>query len=165
MVKLKLFGFFFVILLANINCFISNRRINCFPFPAYRYRPCRKSRVRGHETRKVCLLFSQSTFLSSLLELLHVVVCICWELLIPSEVRTGFLQWATHTAQKVKFQLYLLKNPSQKQSPRGVLRNFAKFTSARVSFLIKLQASGLSQQLYQKRDCGTDVFLWILRNF
>ena len=43
--------------------------------------------------------------------------------------------------------------------------NFAKFlrTCARVSFLIKLQAWGL--QLYQKRDSGAGVFLWILSNF
>ena len=34
---------------------------------------------------------------------------------------------------------------------------------ARVSFLIKLQASGL--QLYYKRDSGTGVLLWNLRNF
>ena len=42
----------------------------------------------------------------------------------------------------------------------GVLRNLTKFTGntcARVSFLIKLQASGL--QLYLKRDSGTGVFL------
>ena len=36
-------------------------------------------------------------------------------------------------------------------------------TCARVSFLIKLQAWGL--QLYQKRDSGTGVFLWILQSF
>ena len=41
---------------------------------------------------------------------------------------------------------------------KGVLRNFAKFTCARVSLLIKLQASDL--QPYWKRDSGTDVFLW-----
>ena len=38
-----------------------------------------------------------------------------------------------------------------------------KNTCARISFLIKLQASSL--QLYQKRDSGTGVFLWTLRNF
>ena len=36
-------------------------------------------------------------------------------------------------------------------------------TCARVSFLIKLQASNL--QLYQKRDSDTGVFRGILRNF
>ena len=48
---------------------------------------------------------------------------------------------------------------------KGVLRNFAKFTGkhlCRSLFLIKLQASGL--QLYQKRNSGTVVFLWTLRN-
>ena len=34
---------------------------------------------------------------------------------------------------------------------------------ARVPFLIKLQGWGL--QLYQKRDSGTGIFLWMLRNF
>ena len=37
---------------------------------------------------------------------------------------------------------------------KGVLRNFAKFTRKH-----------LCQQLYLKRDFGTDVFLWILWNF
>ena len=48
----------------------------------------------------------------------------------------------------------------------GVLRKFAKITGntcVRVSFLIKLQASGL--QLYLKRESGTSVFLWIFRKF
>ena len=43
---------------------------------------------------------------------------------------------------------------------KGFLRNFVKFTGktcARVSFLLKLQASDL--QLYLKRDSGTGVFL------
>ena len=38
--------------------------------------------------------------------------------------------------------------------------NSQENTCARVSFLIKLQL-----QLYWKRDSGTGVFLWILRNF
>ena len=37
------------------------------------------------------------------------------------------------------------------------------YICARVSFLIKLQVSGL--QLYWKRGSGTGIFLWILRNF
>ena len=41
-----------------------------------------------------------------------------------------------------------------------ILQNTEKNTCARVTFLIKLEASGL--QLYLKRDCGTSVFLWIL---
>ena len=36
-------------------------------------------------------------------------------------------------------------------------------TCARVSFLIKLQSSGL--QLHLKKDSGTSVFLWILKIF
>ena len=47
---------------------------------------------------------------------------------------------------------------------KDVLRNFANLqesTCARVYFLIKLQASDL--KLYWKRDAGTGVFLWILR--
>ena len=47
-----------------------------------------------------------------------------------------------------------------------VLRNFAKFTWKYLRqslFLIKMQDLGL--QLYQKRDSGTSVFLWILQNF
>ena len=49
---------------------------------------------------------------------------------------------------------------------KGVLRisqNSQESTCARVSFLIKFQASCL--QLYLKRDSGTGFFLWIFRNF
>ena len=42
-------------------------------------------------------------------------------------------------------------------------QNSRESNFARVSFLIKLQ--GKSLQLYLKRDRGTGVFLWILRNF
>ena len=64
------------------------------------------------------------------------------------------------------------KHCIQKQSPRRVLskkvlleisQSSQENTCARVSFLIKLQASDL--QLYLKRDSGTDVFPWILWNF
>ena len=44
-----------------------------------------------------------------------------------------------------------------------ILQNSQENTCARVSFLTKLQASCL--QLYQKRDSGTGVLLWILWNF
>ena len=44
-----------------------------------------------------------------------------------------------------------------------ISQNSQENTCAKVSFFIKLQASGL--QLYQKRDPGTGVFLWILWNF
>ena len=44
-----------------------------------------------------------------------------------------------------------------------ILQNSQENTCARASLLIELQASGL--QLYLKRDSGTDVFLWISRNF
>ena len=47
-----------------------------------------------------------------------------------------------------------------------VLKNFTKITEkhlCRVSFLIRLPAWDL--QLYQKRDSGTGIFLWILRNY
>ena len=44
-----------------------------------------------------------------------------------------------------------------------ILQNSRENTCASVSFLIKLQASGL--QLYEKRYPGTGVFLWILQNF
>ena len=43
------------------------------------------------------------------------------------------------------------------------LQNSQENTCARVSFLKKLQVLGL--QLYQKRDYGTSVFLWILWDF
>ena len=57
-------------------------------------------------------------------------------------------------------------NRSEVFCKKSVLRNFAKFTKktcTRISFLKKLRAPGL--QLYLKRDSGTGVFLWILRNF
>ena len=44
-----------------------------------------------------------------------------------------------------------------------ILQNSQENTCARLSFSIKLQA--LFLQLYGKRDSGTGVFLWILRNF
>ena len=44
-----------------------------------------------------------------------------------------------------------------------VLQISQKNTCTSASFLITLQASGL--QLYEKRDSGTCVFLWILRHF
>ena len=44
-----------------------------------------------------------------------------------------------------------------------ISQNSQENTCARVSFLIKLQASGL--QLYYKRDYVTGIFLWILRKF
>ena len=64
------------------------------------------------------------------------------------------------------------KHCIQKQLPRRVLskkvlleisQSSQENTCARVSFLIKLQASGL--QLYFKKGYGTGVFLWILWNF
>ena len=48
----------------------------------------------------------------------------------------------------------------------SVLKNFTKFAKnncVRVSFLIKLQTSGL--QIYLKRDSDTGVFLCILQIF
>ena len=44
-----------------------------------------------------------------------------------------------------------------------ISQNSRENTCARVSFLIKLQASGL--QFYLKRHSGNGVFMWILRNF
>ena len=44
-----------------------------------------------------------------------------------------------------------------------ISQNSQENTSARVSFLVKLQA--WSRQLCQKRHPGTGVFLWILQNF
>ena len=44
-----------------------------------------------------------------------------------------------------------------------ISQNSQENTYTRVCLLIKLQAWGL--QLYWKRDSGTGVFLWILRNF
>ena len=52
---------------------------------------------------------------------------------------------------------------SVKKTLLKVLQNSQENTCLRVSFLLKLKASGL--KLYLKRDSGTDVFLWILRNF
>ena len=60
-----------------------------------------------------------------------------------------------------------LKLKGQKQPPEvffkkkvflEISQNSKENTCARVSFLIKLQAL----QLYQKRDSGTGVFLWVL---
>ena len=45
----------------------------------------------------------------------------------------------------------------------NISQNSQENTCARVSLLIKLHALGL--QLYYKRDSGTGVLLWILRNF
>ena len=60
---------------------------------------------------------------------------------------------------------YRSSNPEVlcKKAVLEVSQNSQKNKCARVSFLIKLQARGL--QLYLKRDSGTGVFLWILRNF
>ena len=44
-----------------------------------------------------------------------------------------------------------------------ISQNSQENPCARVSFLIKLQASGL--QLYYKRDSGTGIFTWLLWNF
>ena len=44
-----------------------------------------------------------------------------------------------------------------------ISQNSQENSSVRVSFFIKLQASGL--QRYKKRNSGIGVFLWILRNF
>ena len=44
-----------------------------------------------------------------------------------------------------------------------LLQNSQENTCVRVSFLMKLQASG--QQLHSKRDTGSSVFLWILQMF
>ena len=60
------------------------------------------------------------------------------------------------------FKLYLINcgsNRREESCKKGVLKNFAKFTGktvARVSFLIKLEASGL--QLYSKSLSDTGVF-------
>ena len=51
----------------------------------------------------------------------------------------------------------------QKKVLLEISQNLQENTFARVSFLIKLQTRGL--QLYEKRDSGTCVFLWILRHF
>ena len=72
---------------------------------------------------------------------------------------------------KTRHQL-LQSHPSSEAGTGGVLQKKVSFeisqnsqenTCARVSFLIKLQISGL--QLYWKKDSGTGGFLWILRNF
>ena len=44
-----------------------------------------------------------------------------------------------------------------------ILQTSQENNCARVSFLIELQAS--CPELYQKRDSGTGVFLWIWQNF
>ena len=58
------------------------------------------------------------------------------------------------------------RSSHQRYSVRKMFLKFHKThrkTSAPESLLIKLQASDL--QLYQKRDSGTGVFLWMLWNF
>ena len=63
--------------------------------------------------------------------------------------------------------LYIQEAVAQKCSLKKVflkvLQNPQKNTCARVSFLIKLHASGLQQ--FYKRDSGRSVFLWICENF
>ena len=49
---------------------------------------------------------------------------------------------------------------------KGILRNFAKFTRKLLcQGLFFNKVAGWNLQPYQKRDSGTGVFLWILRNF
>ena len=49
---------------------------------------------------------------------------------------------------------------------KGVLRNFAKFTGKHLRQSLSFnKVAGLSLQLYLKRDSGTGVFQWTLRNF
>ena len=45
-----------------------------------------------------------------------------------------------------------------------IYQNSQENTCVRVSILVKLQALGLSPAVLLKRDPGTGVFLWILRN-
>ena len=49
---------------------------------------------------------------------------------------------------------------------KGALRNFVKFTGKHLwQSLFFNKAADHSLQLYLKRDSGTGVFRWILRNF
>ena len=75
-----------------------------------------------------------------------------------------FSQWI----KLIKFTILIpievvVQSCSVKKVFLKISQNSRENTSARVYFLIKLQAWGL--QLYRKRDSDTGVFLWILRNF
>ena len=49
---------------------------------------------------------------------------------------------------------------------KGILRNFAKFTGKQLcQSLFFNKVAGLRPTTLLKRDSGTGVFLWILRNF
>ena len=69
------------------------------------------------------------------------------------------LFWREKTACNLLTDVSKLRNGHQRCSVRKeVLRNFAKFIGKHLR-----QASDL--QLYLKRDSGTGVFEWVLRNF
>ena len=90
----------------------------------------------------------------------------CWadlKIFIKKLLSQGYEVWG--------FKFFAIKWSSeavaQRCSVKKVLleisQNSQENTCARVSFLIKLQASGL--QLYQKRIPGAGIFLWIFQNF
>ena len=58
----------------------------------------------------------------------------------------------------------LKKQPPEVFYKKSVLKSFAKFTGKHLrQSLFQISRPGL--QLYRKRNSGTGVFLWILRNF
>ena len=71
--------------------------------------------------------------------------------------------WATLFQKKEKNFRSNHHRCSIKKIFSKISQNSQQNTCTRVSFLIKLQGSGL--QLYKKRDSCTDAFLWNLRNF
>ena len=74
----------------------------------------------------------------------------------------GFLKsfqksWKTETARSSHRRCSMKK---------GVLKAFSKFIGKHLcQSLFVNKFAGLSLQLYEKRDCGADIFLLILRNF
>ena len=63
------------------------------------------------------------------------------------------------------FLISLQQQPPEVFCKKNVLRTFAKFTGKHMYQGLFNKVAGLRLQLYLKRDSGTVVFLWILRNF
>ena len=89
----------------------------------------------------------------------------CWSNFFSVSFETvNHFSFARRKAAKVPWNnLKMKKEPSDVFYRKKIPQNSQENTCARVSFLMKFQVSGL--HLFSKRDSGTGVFLWILRNF
>ena len=74
----------------------------------------------------------------------------------------------TFTVSMKEQKKYLMSHKSSRPEVfclKGVLENFTKLTGKHLcQSLCYNKVVGPGLQLYQKRDCSTGVFLWILRN-